>query len=103
MNRRKQLLSPSAPDFLYKEASSESYDPVKSPKKPLATGAFRPEEVKKSLPALYQKLVGMVYKATVFSIITLIARTPINIASYHIFRDSLRGMLHTFEQEKSGT
>ena len=73
MNRRKQLLSPSAPDFLYKEASSESYDPVKSPKKPLATGAFRPEEVKKSLPALYQKLVGMVahpagFEPTVFRV-----------------------------------
>ena len=39
------------------------------------------------------------YKATVFSIITLIACTPLNIASYYIIGYSLRGMLHTFEQE----
>ena len=73
MNRRKQLLSPSAPDFLYKAASFEPYNSAKYPEKPLATGAFRPEEVKKSLPALYQKLVGMVahpagFEPTVFRV-----------------------------------
>ena len=46
--RRKKHPQPSAPNFLYKEASSESYDPAKSPGKPLATGAFRPDGVKKT-------------------------------------------------------
>ena len=58
--RRKKHPQPSAPNFLYKEALSEPYNSAKSPGKPLATGAFRPVGVKKSLPALYQKLVGMV-------------------------------------------
>ena len=60
MDRRRQRLRPSAPDFLYKEASPKSYDSAKSPEKPLATGAFRPDGVKKSLLGLYQILVGMV-------------------------------------------
>ena len=47
MNRRKQLLLPSAPDFLYNEALPEPYDSAESPEKPLATGAFCPNGVKK--------------------------------------------------------
>ena len=60
MNRRRQPLLQSAPDLLYKEALSEPYNSAKSPGKTLATGAFCPDGVKNSLPALYQKLVGMV-------------------------------------------
>ena len=57
MDRRRQRLWPSVPDFLYKEASSESYDPAKSPGKPLATGAFRPDGVKK-LPTSFVSKTG---------------------------------------------
>ena len=59
MNRRKQLLLPSPLDFLYKEALSEPCNSVKFHGKPFSAGAFNSDGVKKSLPALYQKLVGM--------------------------------------------
>ena len=48
MNRRRQRLLQSAPDLLYKEALSEPYNSAKSPGKPLATGTFCPDGVKKT-------------------------------------------------------
>ena len=45
--RRKKHPQPSAPNFLYKEALSEPYNSAKSPGKPLATGTFCPDGVKK--------------------------------------------------------
>ena len=60
INRREQRLWSFAPDFKEEKAPLPSYDPEKFPKNPLAAGAFCPDGVKKSPPALYQKLVGMV-------------------------------------------
>ena len=60
MNRRRERLQPSAPDFLFKEASPKSYDSAKFPVNPSAARVFCVDGVKKSLPDLYQFLVGMV-------------------------------------------
>ena len=60
IDRRKQLLLPSAPDLPYNKALPELYDSAKSPEKPSVTRVSCPNGVKKSLPALYPKLVGMV-------------------------------------------
>ena len=46
IDRRKQLLLPSAPNFLYKEALSEPYNSAKFPEKPSGARAFRPDGVK---------------------------------------------------------
>ena len=60
INRREQRLWSFAPDFKEEKAPLPSYDPEKFPKNPLAAGAFCPDGVKKSPPALYQKLARMV-------------------------------------------
>lgn len=60
MNRRRERLPPSAPDFLFKEASPKSYNSAKFPEKPSVARAFCTGGVKKSPPDLYQFLVGMV-------------------------------------------
>ena len=57
MDRRRQPLLQSAPDPLYKEALSEPYNSAKSPEKPLATGAFCPDGVKK-LPTSFVSKTG---------------------------------------------
>ena len=64
IDRRKQLLLPSAPDLPYNKALPELYDSAKSPEKPSVTRVSCPNGVKKSLPALYPKLVGMVVRST---------------------------------------
>ena len=66
IDRRKQLLLPSAPDLPYNKALPELYDSAKSPEKPSVTRVSCPNGVKKSLPALYPKLVGMVAEAVGF-------------------------------------
>ena len=60
MNRRRERLRPSAPDYLFKEASPKSYNSAKFPEKPSVARAFCTGGVKKALPELYQFLVGMV-------------------------------------------
>ena len=57
MDRRRQPLLQSAPDLLYKEALSESYDSAKSPEKPLDAGGFSPDGVKK-LPTSFVSKTG---------------------------------------------
>ena len=47
MDRRRQQLWPSAPDFLYKAASFEPYNSAKYPGKPSGTRASSPDGVKK--------------------------------------------------------
>ena len=66
IDRRKQLLLPSAPDLPYNKALPELYDSAKSPEKPSVTRVSCPNGVKKSLPALYQKLAGVVAEAVGF-------------------------------------
>ena len=60
MNRCRERLPPSAPDFLFKEASPKPYDYAKFPENSSAARASCAGGVKKALPELYQFLVGMV-------------------------------------------
>ena len=65
MNRCRERLPPSAPDFLFKEASPKPYDYAKFPENSSAARASCAGGVKKALPELYQFLVGMVSNPTI--------------------------------------